>query len=73
MRVRYKNTIYSILTAEVKSDGLRLYYIPTSQSGSYGGYGGGLHIEYLSVETGSDFDDCKIFDELLNKGYVDLS
>lgn len=73
MRARYKNTIYSIFKAEVKNDGLRLYYIPTSQSGSYGGYGGRLSIEYLSIETGSDIDDCKIFDELLNKGYVDLS
>lgn len=73
MRARYKNTIYSILKAEVKSDGLRLYYIPTSQSGSYGGYGGRLSIEFLSVKTGSEFDDLLIFNDLLSKGYVDLS
>ena len=73
MRARYKNTIYSILKVEMKSTGIRLYYIPTSQKGSYGGCGGGLSIEYLSVKTSSDFDDWQIFNELLDNGYIDLS
>ena len=73
MRARYKNTIYSILKAEVKNDGLRLYYISTTQNGSYGGYGGGMSIEYLSVETRTGIDNCKILDELLSDGYTDLS
>lgn len=73
MRVRYICKLYSILQAEIFKDGVRLYYISRGQSGAYNGFGGKLRIGCLHVITGSDFNDCTLIDNLLTKGYADIS
>lgn len=73
MRVRNNNVVYDIIQAKVIDREIRFYYISTSQSGSYNGYGGGLSIRYLSIIAPTPDAVNALLDTLYTQGYVDVS